>query len=139
MKGNELRSLINMVSKGKPYIPILFVTGGLNKLTQFNLAEDYMGYNMEEKDSVDSDMGFDNREKLAEALDKDFIAIEKDPADVEKIDDEAAITRKKGVMKLTTKEKLLQMYSKKMTPPKEFDSVLVDTNKEMVPDVRIQY
>ena len=39
MKGKELGSLINMVSNNKLQLPFLFVTGGLEKLTQFNLVK----------------------------------------------------------------------------------------------------
>ena len=38
MKGKELRSLINTVSQIKPQLPLLFVTGSLGKLAQFNLV-----------------------------------------------------------------------------------------------------
>ena len=37
MGRKELGSLINIVSKSKPQLPFLFVAGGLNKLTHFNL------------------------------------------------------------------------------------------------------
>ena len=37
MKGKELRSLINTVSKSKSQLPLLLATGGLGKLTQLNL------------------------------------------------------------------------------------------------------
>lgn len=37
--GKELKSLINMVSKSKPFVPLLFAVGGLGRLTQFNLAD----------------------------------------------------------------------------------------------------
>ena len=39
MKGKEISSLINMVTESKPQLPFLFVAGGLNRLTQFNLAK----------------------------------------------------------------------------------------------------
>ena len=38
MHGTQLRSLFNMISKSKPQLPLLFVAGGLDKLTQFNLV-----------------------------------------------------------------------------------------------------
>ena len=37
MGRKELGSLVNMVSKSKPQLPFLFVPGGLDNLTQFNL------------------------------------------------------------------------------------------------------
>ena len=37
MKRKELGSLINIVSKSKIQLPLIFFTGGLNKLTHFNL------------------------------------------------------------------------------------------------------
>ena len=37
MGRKELGSLINMVSKSKPWLPLLFVRGNFSKLTQFNL------------------------------------------------------------------------------------------------------
>ena len=36
--GSDLKSLINMVSKSKPQLPILFAAGGLSRLTSFNLV-----------------------------------------------------------------------------------------------------
>ena len=39
MKGQELGSLINMVSKSKPQLPFLFATGGLGRLIQYNLVD----------------------------------------------------------------------------------------------------
>ena len=39
--GKELGSLINMVSKSKPQLPLLFMAGGFNRLTQFSLVPDY--------------------------------------------------------------------------------------------------
>ena len=36
--GSELRSLINMISKSKPWLPLLFAAGGLNRITAFNLV-----------------------------------------------------------------------------------------------------
>ena len=36
MMGKELRLLINMISKGKPQLPLLLAAGGLNRLTAFN-------------------------------------------------------------------------------------------------------
>ena len=39
MKGNELRSLVNMVSKSKLQLPFLFAAGGLGRLTQMNVLE----------------------------------------------------------------------------------------------------
>ena len=38
MKGKEIGSLINMVSKSKPALPFLFAAGGLNRLTAVNLV-----------------------------------------------------------------------------------------------------
>ena len=38
MKGKEIGSLINMVSKSKPMLPLLFAAGGLNRLTAVNLV-----------------------------------------------------------------------------------------------------
>ena len=38
MKGKELGSLINMVSRNTPYLPFLFAAGGISKLTQLSLA-----------------------------------------------------------------------------------------------------
>ena len=38
MKGKELRSLINMIHKGKPQLPLLFAAGGFQRITQFNLT-----------------------------------------------------------------------------------------------------
>ena len=40
MKGQELGSLINMVSKSKPQLPFLFFAGGLNKITKFSLISE---------------------------------------------------------------------------------------------------
>ena len=41
VKGKELGSLINMVSKSKPLLPLIFVAGGLNRVTQFNVNPMY--------------------------------------------------------------------------------------------------
>ena len=37
MGGKELRSLVNLAYKSKPYLPFLFVTGGFVRMTEFNL------------------------------------------------------------------------------------------------------
>ena len=49
MNGAEFSSLLNMVSRSKSQLPLLLVTGGLNKLTQFNLVPKFgdMDFNME--------------------------------------------------------------------------------------------
>ena len=39
IRGKELISYVNLVSKNKLQFPLFFGTGGLNKLTQFNLVE----------------------------------------------------------------------------------------------------
>ena len=39
MKRKNISSLINMVSESKPQLPFLFAAGGLNRITQFNLAK----------------------------------------------------------------------------------------------------
>lgn len=39
MKGTDLRSLIEMISKSKPYLPLLFAAGGFSKLTEANLCD----------------------------------------------------------------------------------------------------
>ena len=36
--GNELRSLVNMISKSKPYLPLLFAVGGIGSLYQMNFV-----------------------------------------------------------------------------------------------------
>ena len=41
MRGKELRSMINMVSKSKPFLPLLFAAGGLERLAHFKLREDH--------------------------------------------------------------------------------------------------
>ena len=40
--GPQLRSLINMISKSKPQLPLLVAAGGLNRLTAFNLVPEDM-------------------------------------------------------------------------------------------------
>ena len=44
MKGNELNSLINLVSNSKSALPLLFAGAGLNRLTQSNLSENFIGF-----------------------------------------------------------------------------------------------
>ena len=39
MRGKDVSSLINMVSKSKPQVPFLFAAGGLNNLTRFSLKK----------------------------------------------------------------------------------------------------
>ena len=50
INGKEVRSLINMVSKSKPYLPLVFATGGLGKLAQLNLLPEDNDLNLTGKD-----------------------------------------------------------------------------------------
>ena len=54
--GKDIKSLINMASKSKPYLPLLFATGGLTQLTQFNLVP------------LDSELGDMDREYIPEKV-----------------------------------------------------------------------
>ena len=47
IKGKEFKSLINMVSKSKPQLPLIFVTGGLDRLTHLNFKKDETIFPME--------------------------------------------------------------------------------------------
>ena len=64
IRRKELGSLINMVSKSKPWLPILFVIGGFNKLTHFNLVPEDNNIGMKQDDSVDIDKVKQNKGQL---------------------------------------------------------------------------
>ena len=64
INGKELGSLINMVSKSKPYLPLLFVTGGLNRLTQFKL--------LPSNDSLEDPKDIEKVEQYKEKNKKEF-------------------------------------------------------------------
>lgn len=79
MKGQEIRSLINLVSKSKSQLPFMIATGGLGRLTQFNQNPDI---NFKDPDFQAADVqpyvapdDFDNpplgKEVLIEPIDKE--------------------------------------------------------------------
>ena len=68
IRGKELGSLINMVSKSKPQLPLLLVTGGLGNLIQFNqvYTKDFFGDDMGDdvqSDTKDNMEDFDTKEE----------------------------------------------------------------------------
>ena len=68
IRGKELRSLIKMISKNKHQLPLVFVVGGISKLTQTNLLPD-----IERDDSQDIEKVGYHKEQSKENLSKDNV------------------------------------------------------------------
>ena len=66
MKGKDIGSLINMISKSKPQLPLVFVTGGLNKLTEFRLVspDDDLDMKLKNEEPKDIEKVEQNEEKI---------------------------------------------------------------------------
>ena len=82
IRGKELSSLINMVSKNKPQLPLLFFTGGVSKLTQLSVRrnEDSEQLNA---DGLDFNAFFDQELKKADQT-KEYLLIDDEMTPLEK-------------------------------------------------------
>ena len=133
VKGEGIGSLINMVSKGKPQLPFLFVGGGLNQLTQMNLvkysdskkskSEDWSGPLLSlPGESKDMALDFEgmNEHDIKMLKGKGYTDI-KD----KKISDEAAMEIERN------------QYAN--DPLFDFSKWTLETNKSKAPNIQVQY
>ena len=133
MKGKEVSSLINMVSKSKPQLPLLFVTGGFGKLAQFNLVAG----NDEAVPSID-EVG-NNTDKVVPKIDEvGGDAIEESSSNSGNFD-KRLMGNNKDIIELARKHMMKQGFSDKPIPEEKPDAINQtdkDTINQNVKDTR---
>ena len=125
MKKKEISSLINMVSKGKPQLPFLFVTGGLDKLIAFNLVS-------KKKDEVpSSNLGKPEPYDL-----EHFKEMQKSQEDKPKLS-----VREKLLRGYKTKENAIDMKKEQFSTQCEEGGgfITVKTDKSKMSKIKIQF
>ena len=70
LKGKELRSLLNMASKSKPQMTLLFAAGGLERVTQFNLVPRKKKKHVNDVVYTDDDDKIDSKEEVYDFVGK---------------------------------------------------------------------
>ena len=97
IRGKELSSLINVLSESKPQLPFLFVTGGLNRLTQSNLVPkdtSFKEFYKEKKETHQNKKQSKKNPENTESNNKK--SKKKDSKDIEKVDQTKEQGRKKA-------------------------------------------
>lgn len=154
MRKKELGSLINMLSKSKPYLPFLFVAGGLTKLTRSNLAseediEKFHFNRMHEQNPQDDDtQALEAYALVQEDIAKRAALKEKEDKEngIEPIEEEIEPDSELTEQERIENDPYYIDYSKQVekvrpvvVPALDFDSVTILTDKRELPFVRIQY
>ena len=129
MKGKEIGSFINMVSKSKSYLPFLFAAGGLNKITAFNLVE-------EDHINKEHPVNFgENPKEFEKHIQEGFWQYSRElqganPKEYNKLDSD---------YQPTEAEKELLHKDLKNFHEYDFSAVKVKTNELLEPTIKIQY
>ena len=140
MHQKELRSLINMVSKSKSALPLLFAGAGLNRLTQTSLVESDEGKRIDTSNDEDPNVVWDTHPNgnLYGVDDGTNPGWEREGAP-----QPAGVEKEQWLMRKYFHDKNVKFAASQ--PPGstevkvDFSNVKVKTNKDKVPEVRIVY